>query len=467
MEQAYDPEEFRRQAHAVVDLLADHLRDTGARRGPVLPPRAPAEELAAWANDFQGGADPAELFAKVVRHAIHLQHPGFVGHQVSAPLPVTAIAEMVAGLLNNSMAVYEMGPVSTAMERVLLAWMGTRLGYDDGADGLFTSGGSAGNLTALLAARQRMATRLGDDALPGAVIACEEAHYCTERAVRIMGWGKDGLVKVPSDARFKMRAELLDDAFDAAERAGRKVVAVVASACSTSTGAFDPLERVADVCARRGVWMHVDGAHGASFALSPKHAGLLSGIARADSVVWDAHKMMLCPGLVTAVLFKDGKDAYGAFHSPDAAYLFDANAKLDAGKRTLECTKRMMVMNPYVALAVHGEAAIGAYLDRMVDMARAFAARLSSTPGFEVPVAPECNIVCFRYGEGDMDAVRRRLLESGEFYVVRTQLRGTTYLRTTILNPRTTEDDLARLIRAVEVASRGSGSPQGRQGRQG
>jgi L-2,4-diaminobutyrate decarboxylase len=269
-----------------------------------------------------------------------------------------------------------------------------------------------------------------------------------------MGWGKDGLFKVPSDARFKMRAELLDEAFVAAERAGRKVVAVVASACSTSTGAFDPLERVADVCARRGAWMHVDGAHGASFALSPKHRDLLAGVARADSVVWDAHKMMLCPALVTAVLFRDGRDAYGAFHSPDASYLFDASAKLDAGQRTLECTKRMMSLPAYVALAVHGEAAIGAYLDRVVDLARAFADRLSHTPGFDVPFSPECNIVCFRYGDADMDAVRRRIVDSGDFYVVRTKLRGATYLRATIINPRTTEEDLARLTDAVVAAAR-------------
>ncbi len=455
MKHAYDPEAFRKQAHALVDVLADHLRDTGARRGPVLPPVLPEAELAEWATDFAGGADPEALFAKVVLRANHLQHPGFVGHQVSAPLPLGALAELTAALLNNSMAVYEMGPSATAMERALLGFLGKKLGFPAGSDGLFTSGGSVGNLTALLAARQRMATRLGDDAFPGAVVACEEAHYCTERAVRIMGWGAAGLVKVPADARYKMRVDLLEAAIDQAERAGRKVAAVVASACSTSTGAFDPLPEIADVCARRGVWMHVDGAHGASFALSTKYAPLLGGVARADSVVWDTHKMMLCPALSTAVLFRDGQDSFGAFHAPEAAYLFDESAKLDAGKRTLECTKRMLVLAPYMALAVHGEAAIGAYLDRMVDMSRAFAARLAATPGFALAALPECNIVCFRYGDGDMDAVRRRILDAGEFYLVRTKLRGTTYLRTTILNPRTTEDDLARLSAAVIAAARG------------
>jgi L-2,4-diaminobutyrate decarboxylase len=199
--------------------------------------------------------------------------------------------------------------------------------------------------------------------------------------------------------------------------------------------------------------MHVDGAHGASFALSTKHRSLVAGIERADSVVWDAHKMLLCPALVTAVLFKDGRDAFAAFHASDASYLFDAEGgrpKLDSGLRTLECTKSMMVLMPYVALAVHGEAHVARYLDDIVDLAHDFADRVANTPGLEVAVPPMCNIVCFR-GPGDMDALRQRLLEAGDHYVVKTQLRGETWLRTTLINPRTTLGDLDRLIASLRA----------------
>lgn len=448
MRAEYDAETFRKNAHAIVDQLAEHHAESP---GPVVPWVAPPAQVEAWHDEFQGGADPVALFERVIAGATHLHHPGFVGHQVTAPLPVTAIASFVSGYLNNGAAIYEMGPVSSAMERVVARFLTSRLGYGPSADAVFTSGGSAGNLTALLAARERAVARRGTDDLRGAVVTCEETHYSTARAVRVMGWGDAGTIRVASDDRFKLRPELLGEAVARAEAAGRHVVAVVASACSTSTGAFDPLPEVADFCAERGLWLHVDGAHGASFVLS-RHRGLLRGIERADSVVWDAHKMMLCPALVTAVLFKDGRDSYAAFQGTKAAYLLedDENAPYDSAVRTLECTKGMIILGLYAALAVHGEAVIGRYLDEVVDRAAELASRLERA-GFEVPVKPECNIVCFR-APGDDDAqerIRRQILEQGHFYVVKTKLRGRTYLRTTLINPRTTAADLERLVRTA------------------
>ncbi len=450
MYEAFDPETFRRQGRAVVDRLADHLAACDARALPVLPWMEPRANVQAWTDDFTGGADPVTLFGRVIDGATHLQHPGFVGHQVTSPLPVGAIATLVSGLLNNGAAVYEMGPVTTAMERVLAAYLARKLGYPASADGVFTSGGSLGNLTALLAARAH--AKLGENER-GAVLACEEAHYSTARAVRIMGWGEGGLVKVPADERFRMRVDCLAEAHAAAIRDGRRVVAVVASACSTSTGAFDPLTEIADFCAEHGIWMHVDGAHGASFALSPKHRGLLRGIERADSVVWDAHKMMLCPALITAVLFKRSADSFLAFHGTEAAYLLNEEEEIDSALRVVECTKQMLVLPLYAALAVHGEGMIGNYLDAIIDLAHDFARTLRATPDFEVAVAPECNIVCFRHREDDerQERIRRTLLEDGSFYIVKTRLRGKTYLRTTLINPRTTADDLARLVTAIRA----------------
>lgn len=450
MRPPYDAETFRKTAHAIVDQLADHFAGSP---GPVVPWVEPRAQEAAWADDFQGGADPIALFARVIAGATHLHHPGFVGHQVTAPLPVTAIASFVSGYLNNGAAVYEMGPVSSAMERVLAGYLTKKIGYDAGADAVFTSGGSLGNLTALLAARGRTAAKLGTEHFAGAVLTCEETHYSTARAVRVMGWGDEGTVRVPSDSAFRLDPAGLAPAYERARAEGRAVVAVVASACSTSTGAFDPLPAIADFCAERGLWMHVDGAHGASFALS-KHRRLLAGIERADSVVWDAHKMLLCPALVTAVLFKDGRDSFAAFQGTKAAYLLAERggeaAKYDSAVRTLECTKGMLILGLYTALAVHGEAAIKDYLDGIVDLALQFASMLA-TAGFEIPVPPACNIVCFRAPGDDelQERLRVETLEQGDFYIVKTKLRDKTYLRATIINPRTTRADLERLISAL------------------
>jgi L-2,4-diaminobutyrate decarboxylase len=254
-----------------------------------------------------------------------------------------------------------------------------------------------------------------------------------------------------------MRADELEAALAKAHERGINVIGVISSSCGTSLGAFDPLEAIADFCQKRGLWLHVDGAHGAAAVLTPKYAGLLRGCERADSVVWDAHKMMCMPALVTAVIYRDGGHADQAF-AQQAAYLFGKNV-YDSGQRTLECTKRMMGLKVYATLRALGTDAIGAYVERMFDMGNRFGGLIAARPGLELAVDPDCNIVCFRVRRDglsgpDLDAlqarVRKQLLESGEFYIVQTKLPAGAFLRVTLVNPLTSEADLTRLLDRVE-----------------
>ncbi|MFS8068775.1 MAG: pyridoxal phosphate-dependent decarboxylase family protein [Byssovorax sp.] len=470
---AFDPETFREQGRALVDRLADYLHRALRGEIPVLPWRPPAEMAAAWATSFPEGPAsdpraPGELFARVIAEANHLHHPRYIGHQVTAPLPVAALADLVAALLNNGMAVYEMGPSATAIERTVVRFLADRVGFGPGADGVLTSGGSIGNLTALLAARQAKAgydawTEGSAGGPPLAVLGSAQAHYCVARAAQIMGWGKAGFVPVPVDDRFRLRPEALDAAFTRAVDAGRRPIIVAASACSTATGSFDPLPEIAAFCEERGLWLHVDGAHGAAAALSAKTRHLVAGIERADSVVWDAHKMMLVPGLVTAVLFRDGARSYEAF-AQEASYLFEGRDPEDewfnVGTRTLECTKRMLGLKLYTALAIHGTQLFGDYVADTFDRARRFAERLAREPDFELLIPPQCNIVCFRHrpeGATDLDelqsTLRRRLIEDGSFYLVQTRLPAGVFLRITIINPATSDADLDALIYRLREAA--------------
>jgi len=467
---AYDPERFRRQAHQMVDQVADYLRAATTRALPVLPWVEPEEQLARWSDALPAGPSttlPA-LVDAVLSGSNHLHQPRYVGHQVTAPLPDSALLGMLTSLLNNGTAVYEMGPISVPMERSALRWMARQVGLPPAADGVLTSGGSVGNLTALLAARQLSSgrdvwTEGAGDGPPLAILASAESHYSVGRAAQLMGLGERGVVTVPVDDAFRIRPEALPAAADAAEREGRRVFAVVASAGSTATGMFDPLEPVADFCRARGLWFHVDGAHGAAAVLSPRHAGLVRGIDRADSLVWDAHKMLLLPALVTALLFRDGRASYAPF-TQRADYLLRQETQdqwWDPGLRTLECTKRMMGVELYGALALHGTAFFSTYVERMFDLGRRFAAMLREAGDFELAVEPDCNIVCFRYlgAGGDLDRCQERirsvLLRQGAFYVVQTRLRGRVYLRVTLIHPLTTEQDLVELIAGVRRASAG------------
>ncbi len=468
LQAAYDSTTFRRLGHQVIDQIADYLdRATKGEGMPVLPDCAPDALLARWPAGFPalGGQETLSgLLERVLADSNHLHHPHYIGHQVTTPLPAAALADMVAGLMNNGMAVYEMGMSATAMEHRIVEWMCGLLGFPPGADGILTHGGSVGNLTALLAARQAKAGfdvwGEGGHAGPAlAVLTSDQAHYSVRRAVQIMGWGDGGVITIPSDAKHRLRASGLGSALRQAQYAGRTVIGIVASSGSTATGAFDPLEAIADFCAANDLWLHVDAAHGGSLALSSKHRHLLAGIERADSVIWDAHKMLLTPALITAVLFREASHSYQAF-AQKAPYLFQDGQEQapwwEVGVRTLECTKRMLSVKLYAALQIYGTDFFAEYIDSRLDLARRFAAHIQAAPDFELAIEPQCNIVCFRYcppGQTDLDGlqarIRQKIIASGDFYLVQTRLPAGLYLRVALINPLTKDADLVQLIDTI------------------
>jgi L-2,4-diaminobutyrate decarboxylase len=456
---AFDPDKFRAEGHRLIDAVADALARWQRREGAALPWRTPDDARAAWARKSFGGADLVDELRRVMAASTALAHPHVMAHQVPPPLPIAALAELVSAILNNGMAVFEMGPAAVPIELTVIDWMCEKLGYDNGAGGVMTSGGSLGNLTALLAMRQAHAgfDVWGQGAHAGpplAVIVSADAHYSVARALRILGWGDGGAIAAPLDPHHRMTADAVSRAL--ATAGDRRVIGIVAAAGSTATGAFDPLDELAELAAARGLWLHVDAAHGGGAALSPTHRHKLRGIERADSVVWDAHKLLMMPALVTAVLFRRGGRAYDAF-AQQASYLFQQAAPEDTwwdlGTRTLECTKRMMAIELWAALRVYGEELFVEVVDRLAALAASLAAKVAAVDDFELALAPELNIVCYRHrppGVTDLDAhnraLRRRVVENGRFYVVGAQLPRGYFLRSTIMNPLIEESDLDDLL---------------------
>jgi len=468
LKKAFDPEAFRLEGHKVVDQLADFLASSTPEIRPrVLKYEEPEAMLKSWAGRF-GRAPSAsfpDLLGEVLDRSNNLLHPRFIGHQCTTSLPLASLAGLVGQFINNGTAIYEMGPVNVAMERQLVRWMTGLAGWGPDADGVFTSGGSIGNLTGLLAARQAAAEGnvwvrgVGSEA-PGAVLVPESSHYSVKRAVAIIGLGEEAVAPVAVDDSFHALPDDFGRACDEAVRRGRRPIALVANACSTATGSYDDLAAAADFCRSRGLWLHVDGAHGAGALLSPKYRLLLRGLDKADSLIWDAHKNLLMPALMTAVLFREGRKSYEAF-SEKASYLFEKGAHeewYNFAHRTMECTKTMMGMRLFVSLAAYGTDFFAGYVTATFDLARDFASLLRESGDFELAVEPESNIVCFRYlkrGEEDLDRlqrrVRRALLKSGSFYVVQAGLRGHVWLRTTLINPRTTLSDLEALLDEIRA----------------
>lgn len=460
--EAYSAEVFRRQGHALIDLLADHLAAAQAGSGPVLDYQSPEDQLAYWQADFAQPTsdDPVPLLADVLKRSIHLHHPQCMGHQVSPPLPLAALTGLLTGMLNQGMAVYEMGMTANALERLVTQWLASQLALGTEAGGLLTSGGTLANLTALLTARAvRAPADVWADGTTSrlAIMVSEEAHYCVDRAARIMGLGTEGIIKIPTNDRFQMRTDLLETYYEQARSRGLVVFAVVGSCCSTSTGSYDDLTAIADFCEKHTLWFHADGAHGAVAALSDTYRHLVRGIDRADSVVVDFHKMMLTPALVTALLYRRDADSYRTFQQK-AQYLWaDADAKdwFNSGKRAFECTKLMMSANVYTLLRTYGPPLFTANVDTLYGLAENLVSQLRGRPEFELAIEPEANIVCFRYIGTETDALRldalnatlrTQLVADGAFYLVQTTIRGRVYLRVSLMNPLTTPEHLTRLL---------------------
>ncbi|MEZ5038337.1 MAG: pyridoxal-dependent decarboxylase [Saprospiraceae bacterium] len=468
LEEAYNPDQFRDMGYQLIDELSTYLGEClkGGGEWPANSWRTPADAFLRWQIPVQeqGGKDTAmAVLRATLQEGVHLHHPKYMGHQISPPLPVTALAGLLSDWMNNGMGVYEMGIPGTTMERVVIQKVAQQMGYGPAADGYFTSGGTLANLTALLAARSLKAK--GNTWQEGhqgslALVVSEDAHYCVDRAVRIMGWGEKGIIKVPVNEQFQMKTELLEPLLMEAQAKGLEVIAVVGSACSTATGSFDNLEAIGDFCARHQLWFHVDGAHGAALVFSEKYKQVVKGIDRADSVAMDFHKMLLTPSVTTALIFKNGQDSYQTF-SQKADYLFEkAEAEwFNLAKRTFECTKLMLGLKAYITLAAYGTGVWEEGVTKMVDLGKTLAALIAQRPDIELATPPACNIVCFRYHPATRvnfdlnllnDQIRQAILEDGAYYIVKTLLKGTLWLRTTLANPFTTEKELNGLLDKIE-----------------
>jgi L-2,4-diaminobutyrate decarboxylase len=451
-------------------LTAGYLAETRTGEGRVSTPRSPAELAARFDEPLpQVGRPIADIIARlrdeVIPDCNHLYHPRYAGHQVSAPLPAAIWVESLTAALNQSLAVSEMSPTGTAIEHRVIRWLCELVGYGELSGGTLTSGGTEATLTGLLAARSAAIPDVwtqGVGAEPPVVLCGEHSHYAVSRAVGEMGLGLRSLITIPS-RDWRMDTATLAATLDQLARDGRRVMAVVATAGSTATGSFDDLETISATCESFGnIWLHVDGAHGASALLSERHRHRLRGLERARSIAWDPHKMMLLPLSAGVVLVRDERDLASAF-SQRAPYLFhggDGERVWDQGVRSLLCSRRADVFKLWVSLQRYGARGIGALYDRLCGVARAMHDLLSAHPRFEVLHAPECNILCFRWiGDGTMsddalDVVNRDLRErynrSGAGWITATNLGGRRVLRVTVMNPRTTVADVAEIIAGLE-----------------
>jgi len=483
---AYSAESLREAGNRMISLLANHMDSVQTSQGNVLNWADPvdnileAKRIADGFIDLSGSNKPAEQISKrfeqivneMLQRGHNLHDPRYVGHQVPAPVPLAGLFDAIGSVTNQVMAIYEMGPWSTAVEQAMCGKLAEYLGWKPGSfAGLVTHGGSLANLNGLLVARNVTMPNCWEDGVgttasevPPVLVVHSDAHYSIARSAGILGLGTKQVVKADLDSRRRMDSRRLDQTLSELKQKGHPIIAVVACACSTPIGSFDPLNDIADVCEKHSVWMHVDAAHGGSTLLSQQHRGLVAGLERADSLVWDAHKMMFVPALCAFLFFKKHRHSYEAFRQ-NAPYLFDPSApglaEFDVGLRTFECTKRAATYGLWGLWSLFGPGLFEDLVDVTFELGKTLYEKLKQAADFMPLHEPECNIVTFRHIPNELATksleeigefqrqLRRCVIESGEFYLVATNLEGIGALRVTLINPLTTPDHLELLLEAL------------------
>jgi len=407
-----------------------------------------------------------------LHHSNHLHHPGFIGHQVAVPHLGSSIADMVHGVINNPMAVYEMGPTAAVIERVVVNWMLEKIGWFAGKDltdftdnadqggGVLTHGGSLANLTALLAARAAYFPQSWQDGIADnlGVIVPAASHYSMARAISICGMGEQALCQAPVDELNVLRPEKLQQTFEQATNQGREVFMVVANSCATTTGLYDPIDEIADFCTSNKLWLHIDGAHGASALLPDNTRDLLKGITRADSVIWDAHKMLRTSALCAGVLFRKQRHMSATF-SQTEDYISFGNTEygFDAGPFTVECTKAHLGTKLFWVLAMEGEQGLAKFIEKQYSDTKEFYHLINNEPDFDCPYEPQSNILCFRYlplPHEQQVKLRKKVLEHGNFYITSASIGKKSYLRLAVMNPLTTVETIKDLLDEIRTCAK-------------
>lgn len=455
-------------------VTARYFQATRRGQGQVSTPRS-AEELARrFDEEFpRDGRSVTEIIERlerdVVSDANKYYHPMYMGHQTSAPLAVGVWMESIIGALNQSLAVSEMSPTGTAIEHQVIKWMSRLAGYGAGAGGTLTSGGTEANFTAMLAARNSAvpnALEEGVGADPPFVVYGEHAHYAVTRAIGQLGLGKRRGIAIPS-RNYKLDVDQLLTTLDRLRDEGKGIMAVVATAGTTATGSFDDLEAIGAICAERGLWLHVDGAHGTSGLLSANPPPALNGLKHSRSLAWDPHKMMLLPLAAGMVLTRDERDLDLAF-AQQAPYLFHSGKSsrvIDQGVRSFQCSRRADVFKLWFVIQRFGSSGLGRLYDHLCRTARLLHDAIEERADFENVHEPESNILCFRYlgrssgggtgsasasGAQRIDALNRELRarynKEGSGWITATVLDGRPVLRVTMMNPRTSGEHIRALL---------------------
>ena len=472
---AVEPDELRRLGYRAVDLMVEHL--AGLASGPVFQPMTPDERRALLDQPLPTGSTAPDAILdrirdQVLAHPMGNGHPRFFGWANCPPAPFAPLAELLAAALNPSCAGGDHAAIY--LERCVVRWLMELLGFPtEGSMGLLVSGGSMATLSCLATARSWAAKRDGWDVRADGVGAApaplrlyltEEGHSSIRKAAELLGLGAASLRTVPTDGAFRLDVDALRRAVRQDRAAGFRPFCVAASAGTVGTGAVDPLDRLADLCAEEELWLHVDGALGSVGVLDPTVAPVFAGLDRAHSLTVDPHKWLSVPVECGAALIRDGALLRETF-SLVPPYLRTEEGKGFGGlpwysEYGFQQTRGFRALKLWSTLLLAGRDGLARHVVQCNALARRLGAMIQDIDDLELLAPIELSVVCFRYAPAALrddpagtDALNKAIMEEvqagGEAFVTQTTLAGRFVLRACVVHYASTEDDLRALLDAV------------------
>ncbi len=457
-----DLEAFRREAGRFLDWVVRYLAEPG--RYPVLARVRPGEVAAALPKSPPLAPEPLEALLPDVERLIvpgltHWNHPGFFAYFANSSTGPAILGELLSAAFNPNAMLWRTAPAATELELVVLDWLRQMLGLPEKLFGVIQDTASASTLVALAAAREAVpgldARRRGLSGAPRLrMYASEHAHSSVEKAGIVLGIGREGFRAIPSDAEYRMDVDALARAIAEDRAQGLLPFAVTATAGTTGATAIDPVPAVAEVCAREGLWLHVDAAYGGAAAVAPELRHVLAGAERADSIVVNPHKWLFVP-IDLSVLYTRRPEVVKAAFSLVPDYLRTPEEEvvpnlMDYG---VSLGRRFRALKLWFVIRAFGVSGIAERIRHHVRLAHLFRAWLEGDPLFEVVAPTPLSVVCFRLRFPDVpaaeadrrnDAAAEAVNATGEAYLSTTKLAGRTTLRLAIGNVRTEERHVRR-----------------------
>jgi len=446
------PEEMRALGYRVVDLLADHFANLAESRvgtkgdpavlRPLMKKPPPAQSVS-----------PDEIFETMSRDIFsNMMNVGHPRHFAFVPVPsnfVSVMADALSSGFNVFSGSWLAGSGSVALELAVIDWLRQWCGLPDTAGGLFVSGGSMANLTAIVAARH---AKLNDRIDRAVVYYSDQTHSSVDRAWRVAGFLPEQIRKIPSDAQFRLPLDELARRIAEDRAAGLRPFAIVANAGTTNTCAIDPLPEIAALAKANDLWMHVDGAYGAAAALCDRGRVLLQGLELADSLTLDPHKWLFQSMECGCVILRDA-DILKATYRITPEYLADVHrnvSEVNPHDYGMQLTRSFRALKLWMSIHYFGLDAFRTAMERGFELAEFAESKLRAMPGWEVVTPANMGIVTFHHPSADYEKIHNEMLASGFALATSTVLKGRKVLRFCTINPRTTEDDITRTLDYID-----------------